>query len=217
MWSVARESSLLLNCLLRPKSNLFARLILRTWSLALDHLSWERWRKDKQICNPSHKRKLSATQLPPVETKITSVAKNNNAPDPDLTYEKLGCNPDWRVCNDQLYVCYMPEVWIGDQQWIVFSLVISTHEILNTSVWTILKFNYVVWFIRTHYNVNLEIQFTMSMRTTLTSNSYHFKYVWFISQLEGLESFIKIYNLSCCCIYNKRKRQSSKQSKHTTF
>ena len=46
----------------------------------------------------------------------------------------------------------------------------------------------------------------MSMRTTLTSNSYHSKYIWFISQpthldfitlkFEGLETFRKIYSLS---------------------
>ena len=46
------------------------------------------------------------------------------------------------------------------QQWSAmngFSLPVSTHEILNISESTILKFNYILlWFIFTHYNVDLQ-------------------------------------------------------------
>ena len=43
---------------------------------------------------------------------------------------------------------------------------------LNISI----EYNYVRWFIHTHYNVDLYLQVAMSMHTTLTSNSYHSKY-----------------------------------------
>ena len=42
----------------------------------------------------------------------------------------------------------------NDQQWIVFSLLISTHKILKLSESRTLKFNNVLWFIYTHYNVD---------------------------------------------------------------
>ena len=80
---------------------------------------------------------------------------------------------------------------------------------LNTIESTILKFNSVFcWFIRIHYNVGLQVCVTISMSTTLTSNSYQSKYVWFISLrftlgfkkkirivtfLPFLKAFIKIF------------------------
>ena len=68
------------------------------------------------------------------------------------------------------------------QQRIVLSLLISTHKILNTNESTTLKFNYSDLFV-------LSTTLIYKLNTTLTSNSYHSKYVWFICLL------IRIHNL----------------------
>ena len=106
---------------------------------------------------------------------------------------------------------------------------------------TILEFNYVLWFIHTHYNVNLYVQVAMSMRTALEFVlSYNLKYVWFISpysfrvitcdsshpiiririlviciykRYKWLESFIKLYKL-ICWIY--KEIHLSKKGRPTT-
>ena len=81
-----------------------------------------------------------------------------------------------------------------NQKWMVFSLLINTHEILNISELIILKLNYYSWFIRIHYNVHLyeHVQVAMSMSATLTLSWYHLKYVWFISLLIKIDNFRKI-------------------------
>ena len=84
----------------------------------------------------------------------------------------------------------MKQVYSWSQQWVVSSLLIRIHEILNTSESTIMKFNYVLWFIQSHYNIGLEVQFAMSMRTTLTSNSYQAKYVWLMNLLILIYTYI---------------------------
>ena len=118
-----------------------------------------------------------------------------------------------------IYVTF--EHWVfcvrpRDRQWIVFSLPISTREILNIIETTILKFN------DSEYSLQLRFirMSVMSMSRAFASNSYHSKYIWFISLLiqihnfTWLESFIKIYSISCCCcIYNKIKR-THKQKRH---
>ena len=64
-------------------------------------------------------------------------------------------------------------------------------------------------------NLLVQVAMSMSMTTTLTSSSYHLKYVWFISQSTHLDSlcFRQIlindssdsyaYDLNCCSIYKK--------------
>ena len=52
-------------------------------------------------------------------------------------------------CFDGCCIC------IRVQQWIGFSLLISTYIILTISESTLLKFNYVLWFIHTQINIDL--------------------------------------------------------------
>ena len=92
----------------------------------------------------------------------------------------------------------------------------ATHEILNISESTILKYNYVLWFIRTHYKI------AKSISTTLISNSYVSKYVWFIGLLIKIYKFRKIFiilrndwydsNYSSTLIFPKKK-EKDKDSK----
>ena len=52
------------------------------------------------------------------------------------------------VCNEHVYKL---EACVSEgQQWIVFSLLLGTHEILNTTEPTILKFNYVLCLLRSY-------------------------------------------------------------------
>ena len=101
-------------------------------------------------------------------------------------------------------------ILIRDQHWIVFSLLIIAHEILNIIELTLLKFNYVFWYDMIHsyplrwfigtgcneyaYNVDIKL---IPFDICLIHKPTHFKW---------LKSFIKIYALSCCYIYNKRKK-----------
>ena len=87
-------------------------------------------------------------------------------------------------------------VWMSQQYWNLNTLIHS--------------YSLQDWFI---------IQVAMIMSTTLTSNSYHSKYVWFICLLyynthkwfEWRELFTKIDSLSCCCcIYKKKRKKKTK-------
>ena len=82
-------------------------------------------------------------------------------------------------------------VGIKAQQCIAFLLIISIHEILSTSALTVLKFNYSDSFVLTTTLI-YTVQVAKSINTTLTSNSYHSKYVWFIWLLIQFHKFRKI-------------------------
>ena len=87
--------------------------------------------------------------------------------------EFYGVLSNWAYFRAQCGV-FCTQNYSRSQYWIVF---FATHKhsnkILNISESTILKFNYELWFIHTHYNADLYIQVGMSMSTILTSNSYH--------------------------------------------
>ena len=95
----------------------------------------------------------------------TWMDKKNNA-------AKLSCTRNW-LNHLQAGIPELVNILSIHQKWIVFSLLISTHKILNISESTILKFNYELWFIQSHYNVNLQVQVAMSKRITLTSEISH--------------------------------------------
>ena len=71
-----------------------------------------------------------------------------------------------------------------------------------------------LWFIPTHYNIEV----AMNMSTTLTSHSYHSKYIWFIRLLIHIHRFRKIFIIlindrvifSCCRIYKRRNKKNTK-------
>ena len=114
------------------------------------------------------------------------------------------------------------KVPIRDQQWIIFSVFISTHVIFDMSESTVLKAN---------YSDILILNSTLIYRQQFTdSNKYEFNvniklidssYVWcafsfrFINLkkyiqilwLKWFESSINIYRLSCCCIYKEGRKK----------
>ena len=45
-----------------------------------------------------------------------------------------------------------------------FSVLISTHEILNLSELTVLELNYVFWFIHTHYNLDSVVAYNADIK-----------------------------------------------------
>ena len=74
-----------------------------------------------------------------------------------------------------------------DQQWILFSLLISTHEIFSMSESIVLKFNY-------SDSIVLSTTFFYKHRLQCVwiQCSLHSKYVWFICQLIQIHKFRKI-------------------------
>ena len=77
-------------------------------------------------------------------------------------------------------------LWIRDQQWIVFSLLISTHEMLSMSKSTVSKFNYSDSFVLTTiliYNYRLQWVWlqrwhqTHNIRSMFNSYAYLFRFI----------------------------------------